>query len=302
MVQIVPVVNNRLNSATERTCFLCAKPLTSLVYKTGKWHYLQCDECGITSLYPQPTAQELLRAYQAYLPVKANDIINWKTMTAPVVVQAGHVVERYKKTDGSRLLDIGCGYGFFLEQMARKGWAVEGIEISESGREYARQNLGLTIHEDPLEERGFRPNCFDTVTLFYVIEHVHDPVGMLQEVHRILKPGGMILLRWPHSTPVVKILGPLARKFDIYHTPYHLFDFNPGSMKSVLDKTGFREVKHMIGSFTLPSNRLERLVSILCGSLAEWLYRLSLGRLLFPGVSKTTIGFKYEENDSDYRR
>jgi len=184
--------------------------------------------------------------------------------------------------------------------MARRGWAVEGIEVSRPGRQYARETLGLSIHSKPLEEMDFPEACFDVVTLFYVIEHVHDPGLILKEVFRILKPGGMVLLRRPHSTPVIKILGPFAKRFDIYHTPFHLYDFNPRAMQRLLEVSGFTDVRNMIAGFTLPGKRFYRWFSVIFGKIAEAFYSFSDGRLLLPGVSKTTIGFKDAEHDLDH--
>lgn len=215
-------------------------------------------------------------------------------MITPVIETAATLVDKYKHADGARLLDIGCGHGFFLEKMKQKGWAVEGIEVSEPGRDYGRKMLGLSIYSKPLEDMAFPDECFDAVTLFYVIEHVHDPGTILKEVFRILTPGGMVLLRWPHSSPVIKILGPFAQRFDIYHTPFHLFDFNPGAMRKLLENSGFTKVQNMIGGFTLPEGRFYRWSSVIFGGIAEALHAFSAGRLLLPGVSKTSIGFKHE--------
>jgi SAM-dependent methyltransferase len=246
----------------------------------------------VVSLHPRPSADDLLTSYDTYLPDGADEIACWEKMVARVVETAAILVENHKHSDGARLLDIGCGYGFFLKKMAQRGWAVEGIEVSRPGREYARQSLGLSIHSKPLEDLAFPKECFDAVTLFYVIEHIHDPGMVLREAYRILKPGGMVLLRWPHSTPVVKVLGPFAKMFDMYHTPFHLYDFNPGAMRQLLEKSGFSMVQHMIGGFTLPKKRLYRWSSVIFGRIAEVLHYFSAGRILLPGVSKTTIGFK----------
>jgi 2-polyprenyl-3-methyl-5-hydroxy-6-metoxy-1,4-benzoquinol methylase len=198
----------------------------------------------LVTLHPRPSADEVLDAYDTYLPVNAHEIACWQNMIAPVVDVSAELVLENAKTDGVRLLDIGCGYGFFLKKMAQFGWQAEGIEVSRPGREYARRELGLRIHAEPLEAMAFAPEHFDVVTLFYVIEHVHDPASVLEAVYRILKPNGMLLLRWPHSTPVVKMLGPLARKFDIYHTPFHLYDFNPAAMTKLVKRAGFSAVQN----------------------------------------------------------
>ena len=288
--------------ATPAPCMLCGRPPQRLVHQRGAWRYFRCNGCGVVSLYPRPSVDDLLTSYATYLPDRADEIASWKKMITPVVETAAALVDAHKHADGARLLDIGCGHGFFLDKMARKGWAVEGIEVSRPGREYARKTLGLSIHSKPLEDMAFANERFDVVTLFYVIEHVHDPGMLLKEVFRILRPGGMVLLRWPHSTPVIKILGPFAKRFDIYHTPFHLYDFNPGAMQQLLKQSGFTGVQNMIGGFTLPGKRFFRWSSVIFGQLAEALHFFSAGRCLLPGVSKTTIGYKYAEHDFDCRR
>ena len=273
------------------------------MHRREDWRYFQCTGCGLVSLHPRPSAADLLKAYDTYLPQGADEIGSWERMTAPVSETAATLITGRKEAKGTRLMDIGCGYGFFLKEMARRGWAVEGIEVSGPGREYARQTLGLSVHSTPLEKMAFPKECFDVVTLFYVIEHLRDPGMVLKEVYRILKPGGMVLLRWPHSTPVVKVLGPFAKWFDIYHTPFHLYDFNPATMRRLLEKSGFGRIQHLIGGFTLPKKRVYRCSSVLFGRMAQALYAFSAGRFLLPGVSKTTLGFKgYAANDSDHRR
>jgi len=250
----------------------------------------------MVSLHPRPGAEDLLKSYDTYLPAQADKIASWEKMIAPVIENAATLLESQNYSGGAKLLDIGCGHGFFLNKMAQKGWAVEGIEVSRTGREYAREKLGLNIHSELLEELAFPKESFDVVTLFYVIEHVYDPGRVLREVYHILKPGGMILLRWPHSTPVIKILGPFAKWLDIYHTPFHLYDFNPGAIQVLLEKSSFTDVQNMIGAFTLPEKCFYRWSSILFGRIAQALHFFSAGSVLLPGVSKTTIGFKRPGN------
>lgn len=275
-------------------CILCGRPPRHLVHQRGAWQYFRCNDCGVVSLHPRPSAEDLLTSYATYLPDQADEIASWEKMITPVIETAATLVDDHNQSDGARLLDIGCGHGFFLKKMAQRGWAVEGVEVSRPGREYARKTLGLSIHSKPLEDMAFPNERFDVVTLFYVIEHLHDPGMILKEVFRILKPGGMVLLRWPHSTPVVKMLGPFAKKIDIYHTPFHLYDFNPGAMQQLLEKSGFTDVQNMIGGFTLPEKRFYRWSSVVFGRMAEILHSFSAGRFLLPGVSKTSIGFKNE--------
>ena len=207
----------------------------------------------------------------------------------PVADKSADLIQSRTKTGRGRLLDIGCGYGFFLQEMKCRGWKAEGIEISEIGRQYARDRWDIHVYSQTLENLSLPGNFFDAVTLFYVIEHVLDPMGLLMDVRHVLKPGGLILLRWPHSTPIVRILGPLSKKLDLYHTPYHLYDFSPKTMEKMLTFCGFKEIETMIVGNTRPLKRFDRWASVIFGHIGEVLWHLSGDHFLLPGISKTTL-------------
>jgi len=234
----------------------------------------------------------LTKNYQTYLPVQPGEIEAWEMMMKPVIVKSADLIESRARTGRGRLLDIGCGYGFFLQEMKHRGWKVEGIEISEVGRQYAQDKWDIHVYSQPLEDLPLPESIFDVVTLIYVIEHVHDPLTLLREVNRILKPGGLILLRWPHSTPIVRILGPLSKKLDLYHTPYHLYDFSPRTMNKILTSCGFGEIETAIAGNTKPSKRFDRWASVIFGGVGEAVYYLSRRHFLLPGISKTTSAIK----------
>jgi SAM-dependent methyltransferase len=234
----------------------------------------------------------LMAYYQDYLSDQPEDISKWEAMIQPVVAESADLIVSWSGSGSKKLLDIGCGYGFLLKEMKSRGWDVKGLEVSKTGRDHTQSKLGFEVYSEPLENLRLSEKTFDVVTLLYVIEHVHDPPGMLTEVNRILKPGGFVFARWPHTTPIVRILGPLSQKLDLYHTPYHLYDFSPQTIEVILSKTGFKSVKTMIGSHTLPCGRGARWFSMVFGKFAKILFVLSNGKILLPGVSKTTIALK----------
>jgi 2-polyprenyl-3-methyl-5-hydroxy-6-metoxy-1,4-benzoquinol methylase len=191
-------------------------------------------------------------------------------------------------------LDVGSGFGFFLAEMKDRGWEAVGVEISKKGIGYARNILGLTIHPGPMEDAGFPDNHFDVVTGFYVIEHLPHPMAFLKECYRILKPGGLLLLRYPHTTPIKNLLQFFGMRNHLYDLPAHLSDFSPKIIQQCLEKMGFEKFHHLIGGYTLPRDLGKRTASILFGSFSEALFYLSLGKFLFPGVSKSILAFKNE--------
>ena len=274
------------------SCTLCSASKFRVIYQKDMWKYLLCLNCRLVFLHPKPSHDELTKIYQSYLPDQPEEIAAWESMMRGVIVTSANMIESQVRTGKERLLDVGCGYGFFLKEMKSRGWQVEGIEVSEVGRQYAQERWGLHVYSEPLEQIGLPDNYFDAISLFYVLEHVPDPLGLLIEVNRLLKPDGLILLRWPHTTPIVRLLGPLARRLDLYHTPYHLYDFSPRTMERALRGSGYKEVETSIGGYTQPHQRLGRWASRVFGELGEALYVISKGKTLFPGISKTTTGYK----------
>lgn len=272
------------------TCPLCADRAAKRRHREGDYVMVRCLRCSFVYQNPRPPQQELSKAYQTYLPEGEEEIEAWGRMVEPVFKTGADLIERH--IPRGRLLDVGTGYGFFLALMQSRGWETMGLEISPTGAQYGRKRWGLSILSQPWEKASFPEGEFDVVTAFYVVEHLPDPVAFFREVHRILRPGGMILVRYPHTTPIKDILSLMRIKNSLYHLPFHLSDFSPRTISRALEQTGFTKIATAIGGFTVPTKLKGRLAGLIFGNLAETLYQLSRGRILLPGVSKTTIARK----------
>lgn len=99
---------------------------------------------------------------------------------------------------GAKLLEIGCGSGRQLELLRQLGWQAEGLDLDPAAVKAASAR-GLTIHAGGLKEQRFPDGSFDAVVSSHVIEHVHDPVGLLRECGRILRPGGRLVVVTPNT-------------------------------------------------------------------------------------------------------
>lgn len=271
-------------------CSLCGAHKSSFIIKEDVWTVRQCRECSFVYVTPLPDEQFLYRHYQQYLPAKQHEIEQWRRMMEVVFQTSLDRIARYGFRQGT-LLDIGCGHGFFLEKARKRGWSVYGIEPCAHAQKYAAEK-NMTVDSCALFERAYQDEMFDVVTLFYVLEHLPQPIRYLKEIHRILKPGGIVLVRVPHTTPLVKFLKIFGIPNRLYDAPSHLGDFSPQTIAFALTKSGFDGIVTFPGGWTLPSSLSRKIISAGCGVFAEGLYRLSGKRFLLPGISKTTIAKK----------
>lgn len=271
-------------------CPLCEAKAARQRHKEGAYAMVRCLRCGFIYQNPRPNDAERLTSYQTYLPRGKTKIEAWGRMMQPVFQKGADLIERH--VPRGRLLDVGTGYGFFLALMQSRGWKVKGLEASRAGAYYGQTRWGLDILSQPWEKASFKKGEFDVVTAFYVIEHLPHPLAFLAEVNRILRPGGMLVLRYPHTTPIKDILALMGIQNHLYHLPFHLCDFSPQSMRRALEYVGFVKIKTIIGGFTAPANFAGRWAGICFGNLAELCSTLSGGIIMLPGVSKTTIAKK----------
>lgn len=136
-----------------------------------------------------------------------------------------------------RLLDFGCGWGFFLATAREQGWEIHGLEPLPGHAIYARAQFGANVVTDILRADTFAPNSFDVITSFQVFEHLPDPAGDLDKLQAALKPGGVILIEVPNiDTWGVRLLGRHHRHF--VHD--HLNFFSATTLGALLVRHGFK--------------------------------------------------------------
>jgi len=190
-----------------------------------------------------------------------------------------------------RLLDVGCGFGGFVAAMRERGWDAEGVDLSPAVVA-AAANRGLPVRLGTLE--GLQVECggYDAVTMFYVLEHLPDPLAALETAWRLLSGGGTILVRVPHTTPIVRLLAPVGLGGALYDPPFHLFDFSPVVLQRLLRRAGFVDIRTFPGKPTVPARLGARVAAALFGGLAIGIHAATRGAVLLPGVSKTAIARK----------
>lgn len=103
--------------------------------------------------------------------------------------------------NGDRILDIGCGDGFFLDGIRKRGFQCEGIELNHSAAEKARSKHH-TVHESRIEEFSKQQrNSYDVVCAMQVLEHIYDVRDFAQHAMNVVKPGGKLIFAVPNNNP-----------------------------------------------------------------------------------------------------
>ncbi|HTS00239.1 MAG TPA: class I SAM-dependent methyltransferase [Bacteroidota bacterium] len=211
---------------------------------------LGCRRCGIIFLHPQPTAEELKRLYSSEY-FDGGDFRcgheggycepeTLERLADPQLLM--HIRDIHA---GRRFLEIGCAAGAFLDAARRLGFTVQGVELSEEASRKAREQFGLPVFTGQLADAGFAAGSFDVVFMGDVLEHLPDPVGALSEIHRILAPGGLVVIGVPSQTNTLFsrlgfiLYGMLGKQTTVSLPPYHLFEYRPGSLRRLLARCGF---------------------------------------------------------------
>ncbi len=201
----------------------------------GKYgRHVECRNCRL--IYVNPIENEG-RINQDYSKMESIDA---PVMRGSRLRAAKSQLQLLKKhTSGTNLLDIGCGEGFFLFSASKAGYVTKGVELSQDAAAYARKEFGLDVEAKPFEELHFPENHFDVVTLWQVLEHVPYPLMILKEVHRILKPGGLVAVSTPDiGGMLARILG--TRWWNIRRV--HINQFTTETLRGMLGNAGFKNV------------------------------------------------------------
>jgi 2-polyprenyl-3-methyl-5-hydroxy-6-metoxy-1,4-benzoquinol methylase len=192
--------------------------------------------CGHVFINPQPTWEELSPFYQSDYHVFAASLPDDAAVERLLARKhRGNRLNHALVVPGGRYLDIGCGLGMMVSGMARLGMEAEGVEPGQAAFDRAR-SLGLRVHLGRFEDTQFPDSRFDSLSMYHVLEHTHDPVAILAECRRILNPNGEILVGVPHIGSLVRSLVGLT--WSGYDLPRHLHHFSQSSIKSIAARAG----------------------------------------------------------------
>jgi SAM-dependent methyltransferase len=221
----------------------------NVLAKAGGYDVVACETCGFCHVVPLPTAEDMAESYReiyygdekpAYL-AEASEDQKWAALMQNDRLA---LMEKILGTNRRHLLDIGSGPGFFLKTAAERGWRARGIEPSRQAVRFAR-TLGCDVVEGFFDaESAPTLGSFDVVHLNNVLEHIPDPIGLLDLAQACIAPGGLICINVPNDfTP---IQAAACRKTGLPQwwiaPPHHLNYFDFASIEALLARLGFERM------------------------------------------------------------
>ncbi len=227
-------------------CPICNKEdIASLLHTkdyslTGDdFQIIQCANCTLEYTDPSPSKEAIAPYYNFPSYISHTDT------KEGLVNQIYHKVRNYTLTQKTnwvqslftghkgQLLEVGAGTGAFAHSMLKKGWKVTALEPDAASRKKALENYDINLL--PIEELfQLEPAKYEVITLWHVLEHVHDLNAYMKTFHSLLKPNGRLIIAVPNYTSYDA--GFYMNFWAAYDVPRHLYHFSPLSMHYLAKK------------------------------------------------------------------
>ena len=204
---------------------------------------VRCKGCGFVLTNPRPTPEAIGAYYESSEYIshhdEAKDLMSriYKAVRNYTTEQKLQLIQQHSaQQTNRRLLDVGCGTGFFASNAKAAGWQVAGTEPDHQARDVAKSRVGEAIYEST-EAEYFIGKKFDVITLWHVLEHVHQLNEIIAWLHDHLADNGLLVIAVPnHESADAQAFGSHWAAWDV---PRHLYHFSKASMTQLMENHNF---------------------------------------------------------------
>lgn len=225
------------------SCPLCLSEKFDKLYHDFEGNiYVRCNSCSLVYQNPRTIVDYEKDYWSGSKDPDGNirDLMSDHERTFKVKNRMSNEIAFVNSLNGGKILDAGCGPGFFLAEVNDK-WKKYGVEISKYNIDFIKKNFSeiITSHSK-LEELHFTDNYFDIIYCFQVLEHVENPIQIIKEFERVLKPNGTLII----STPNIESF--CSKRFKGNYRllgKSHVLMWSPDTIKQLLKLVGYRITK-----------------------------------------------------------
>lgn len=239
-----------MTNEVHKKCLICSSDKLSPLSGYKRVPLFRCDECSFVFAQTIPTQQDLSDYYRNY---------GTGHYLSPVTITRYHEwldeFEKYRNT--GKILDVGCGVGFFLAEAKKRGWQVYGTEFSDSLVQICRDK-GIEMYQGALTSQSFSEYEFDVVLSIEVLEHINNPTEEIGYIKRLLRKGGLFFCTTPNFNGLSQFW--LKDKYNIIDWPEHLGYFTPRTLRKLMNSNGFKTLKVTTTGFSI--TRFKRSLNI----------------------------------------
>jgi 2-polyprenyl-3-methyl-5-hydroxy-6-metoxy-1,4-benzoquinol methylase len=218
-------------------CVICGSHQRTVKIRYPDHTLFTCHGCGLVYTDFMPSKDETEAYYNEY---DYRYLLKYREQTE---FRGIKILAHLEKLCTHRtILDVGCGCGFFLNVAKQRGWDTQGIELSGGACQFAREHLGLTVHNCDIHDAQLPDNSVAVITLQHVLEHLADPHTILTDLKSKLMADGILVIVVPNARSAMAMCARdrwlcLAEKT-------HLFHYHKKSLSMLLTRAGFTIVKN----------------------------------------------------------
>ena len=236
-------------SQPPRACRICGCGRLRPSYRLAEFRVVTCDECGYGMTVYTEIVSDNQERFRGGRWIETRGLM--RSVTSAMAVRRYADLRAFDP--GRDLIEVGCGTGEFLLAAAAAGHSVIGVDLSREVISHIRRwHPGLDVRRGTLETSGLPARSADVIAASHVLEHVADPIGLLIQMRRLLRPGGLVYIRVPNlDTWYRRVLGRNWWGFSVEHVGHFTADsvsraFAAASLDVVAVRSGDSDPRHSL--------------------------------------------------------
>lgn len=290
-----------MNNKIINKCFVCKKSNFIFLFKKNTLNYVKCNNCGTIYINPREHLNKIQKIYNKDYFKSTHYYLDYLAEEKNIRKLSKEILSELKgiNQNNKNILEVGCATGFFLSEAKKRGYNVEGIEISKFASDYAKKKFNINVYNGTIENFKTK-NKFNVIVLLDVIEHVLSIDSLFKRIKELCENDSILII----STPITdNILVKTLKKRWIQYRPEHLIYFNRKSIQQYLInegfsilKTGYLKRKYNLKSVVEKLNQMNKTL----GKLFMFLINLLKLKNKSISLNLKDVYLIYAKNNRDY--